>query len=178
MLRNCRMLIVALILHCVALAQSLPPIGSWRDHLPYHEAIAVAGNNSIVYAATPYSVFSIDLEENSINRLSKINGLSEAGIRTIAYEPGSDKAIIAYSSSNIDIVHNQTVHNIDALRRSSIDGDKTIHHIFIDNNKAFISAGIGILVIDLEKYEIAETYLIGNGGSRTPVYAVALHNNF
>jgi ligand-binding sensor domain-containing protein len=178
MLLKYQTLIVALFLQYIAIAQNVPPIGNWRDHLPYHQAIAVSGNNPVIYAATPYSVFSIDLEENSINRLSKINGLSEGGIRTIAYEPGADKAIIAYTSSNIDIVHNQTVHNIDALKRSSIDGDKTIHHIFINNNEAFISAGIGILVIDLEKYEVAETYLIGNGGSRTPVYAVALHNNF
>src|SRR5687767_10359134 len=101
MLLKYRTLIVALLLHCIAIAQNVPPIGSWKDHLPYHQVIAVSGNNPVIYAATPYSVFSIDLEENSINRLSKINGLSEAGIRTIAYEPGSDKAIIAYSSSNI-----------------------------------------------------------------------------
>ena len=37
----------------------LPPIGLWRDHLPYTSAIDVAAGNENIYCATPYSVFSI-----------------------------------------------------------------------------------------------------------------------
>jgi hypothetical protein len=172
------MLVISLILCCSALAQDIPPIGNWREHLPYQTAIAISRTSTGIYAATPYSVFSIDLEENSINRLSKINGLSEASIQTIACDPASDQVVIAYTTGNIDIVHNQTVRNIDAIKKSQIDGDKTVHQIFIHNNDAFLSTGFGIVVIDLNRYEVSATYLIGEGGSKTPVYALALHENF
>jgi hypothetical protein len=32
---------------------SIPPIGQWRDHLPYHSAIDVQAGNNKIFCATP-----------------------------------------------------------------------------------------------------------------------------
>src|ERR1700682_4439964 len=82
----------------------IPPIGNWREHLPYHQAIAVLASAEKLYCATPYSLFSVDIQENSIERISKINGLSEVGISTMQYDTQETKLIIAYSNSNIDVL--------------------------------------------------------------------------
>jgi len=61
----------------------VPAIGNWRDHLPYHQAIGLVSSGSLLWCATPYSLFSVDPAANSMDRLSKSNGLSETGISAI-----------------------------------------------------------------------------------------------
>ena len=58
----------------------LPPIGQWREHLPWHQVFRVVNTSENIWAATPYSIFSVDLAENSIERYSRISGLSETGV--------------------------------------------------------------------------------------------------
>ena len=48
-------------------------IGQWRDHLPYNNCISVKEVGSRIYCATAYSVFYYDKEDNSIQRINKIN---------------------------------------------------------------------------------------------------------
>ena len=53
------------------------PIGSWRTHLPFQKVIDVEVFGQKIYAATEYELFYYDQEDNSINKLNKINGLSD-----------------------------------------------------------------------------------------------------
>ena len=166
----CNFLIISLSAHA-----QLPPVGQWRDHLPYHQTkrviVETTGNNSILWCATPYSVFNVDPSDKSIERWSKISGLSETGVSTIGLEPTSRQLIIAYNNSNVDIVDNNTVKNINAIRHSTISGNKTIYHIIAKDRLAYLSTGLGIIVLDLDKYQVKETWIIGNGGNKTKVTA-------
>src|SRR5690606_3105003 len=78
MMRRVILLIVYYFITLAANAQlEIPPVEGWREHLPYHSAISVTAGNDKIFAATPFSLFSVDLTDNSIERFSKINGLSE-----------------------------------------------------------------------------------------------------
>ena len=55
-------------------------IGQWRDYLPYNNAISLAKMNGKIYVATENNLFYLDLEEQILNRLSTINGLSDVGV--------------------------------------------------------------------------------------------------
>src|SRR6187402_296373 len=90
----------------------LPPVGEWREHLPYNSTIDVTAGNGIVYAATPFSVFSVNTIENSIERFSRVTGLSETGVSTIQYDVLNDKLVIAYKNSNVDIIYRNDIYNI------------------------------------------------------------------
>ncbi|HJW16782.1 MAG TPA: hypothetical protein VJ499_06670, partial [Flavisolibacter sp.] len=105
----------------------------WREHLPYQGAIDVTASPNKVYAATEYSLFSVDLQTNEVNRLSKVSGLSETGISAIKYDELSNKLFIGYSNSNIDIIDNKGIHNVPELKRKAITGDKNIYNIYSDN---------------------------------------------
>ncbi len=155
-----------------------PSIGNWRDHLPYHQAMQVAGTASKVWCATPWSIFSIDIADNNIERYSKVNGLSEAGISAIGLQGTGDKLVIGYNNSRVDVLEDKAIHTIDAIRNSPVAGDKTIHHIFLAGEQAYLSTGIGIVVINLEKYEVKDTYVIGSTGNKTPVNAVTTDGPF
>src|SRR5438874_9854 len=117
-------------LYCMALITpflsqaQLQPIGQWREHLPWQQVTAVTFTNDKVWAATPYSLFSVDATDNSIERHSKINGLTETGISAIGAEATGERVIIAYNNSNIDVLNNNNVTNINALKNSTVAADK------------------------------------------------------
>ncbi len=166
----------------LASRSQIPPIGHWRDHLPYHQAIRLTdpdnGNDQLVWCATPYSVFSINLSDKSIERWSKTGGLSETGISAIAQGITPDQLIIAYNSSNVDILEKNKVINIDDIKRSPLAGNKTIFRVHTRAPFAYLSTGIGIIVIDLQKHEVRDTWIIGSSGSKTAVYATGSDDRF
>ncbi len=139
-------------------------IGSWRAHQPYHQAIGLVWNGSEIFAATPYSIFSIDPSDNSISTYSKVTGLSESGVTAIGFDSTSGKIVVAYESGNLDIILGTLVKNVDALKRSNLPFDKRVYKIICINAQAYLCTGLGIVVLDLNKYEIRETYVIGENG--------------
>ena len=156
----------------------IPPIGYWRDHLPYHSAIDVAVGNNQIFCATPYSLFSIDLSDNSISRMSRVNGLHETGISAIEYDGVNSKLFIGYKTSNIDIVYRNDVFNIPDIKIDNIIGDKTIYNIFSLDKYFYLSTGLGVVVIDAEKYEVKDSWFIGNSGGQVKVNGFTADNSF
>ncbi|MCX6245009.1 MAG: hypothetical protein NTU98_09925 [Bacteroidetes bacterium] len=144
-------------------------IGQWRDHLPYSQCIAVKEVGSRIYCATSFSLFYFDQEDNSIQRLNKINGLSDIGISTINYNSAYNVLVIAYTNANIDLIKDNTIINISDIKRASILGNKTINDIYFIGQYAYLSCGFGIVVLDVAKEEIHDTYYIGANGGQVNV---------
>ncbi|MCS3799772.1 two-component regulator propeller domain-containing protein [Niastella sp. OAS944] len=155
-----------------ALQAQLQPIGQWRDHLPYQQVTGVTHTADEIWAVTPYSLFSVDPADNSIERWSKTNGLAETGINAIAADPTGNRIVIGYNNSNIDVLVEDKITNINAFKNANIAGDKNINAIFINQQLAFMATGIGIVVLNLVKYEIKDTYIIGTGGTKINVNAI------
>ena len=149
--------------------QPVTPVGLWREHLPYKTAIDVTAGSTKIFAATPYSLFSVDVTENSIERLSKITGLSETGISTIQYDAANEKLFIAYSNSNIDIIYKNDIYNIPDIKLDNIVGDKTVYNIYSYNKDYYLSTGLGVVVVNGEKYEIKDSWFIGNGAAKIKI---------
>jgi hypothetical protein len=140
-------------------------IGEWRDELPYYMCISVTEDDSKIYAATPYALFYFDKQDNSAQRLTKINGLSDVGITTINYSKEYKTLVIAYENANVDLLKDNTIINISDIKRAPILGKKTINNICFIGKNAYLSCGFGIVVLDIDKEEIRDTYYIAaNGG--------------
>lgn len=149
--------------------QLLPPIGEWREHLPYKSAVDVAAGDGIIFCATPYSLFTVDVAENSIQRYSRITGLSETGISAIHYDAANKKLVIAYSNSNIDILSGNNIKNLPDIKRDNIIGNKTVYNIFSAGKDYYLSTGLGVIVLNGAKNEVKDTWFIGNGGNQVRV---------
>ncbi len=149
---------------CAFGQNSLPSLGQWREHLPYQVAIDLATSGKTVYAATPLSLFSVDVETAEITRYSKVSGLAETGISTIAYDGAAGKLFIAYGNSNLDVVTSSGIRNIPGLKRSAIAGNKNIYQIYPDGSRCYLATGLGVIVLDAEKYEIRDSWAIGDAG--------------
>lgn len=148
------------------------PIGQWRDELPYYYCNSVAEVGNRIYSSTPYALFYFDKDDNSITRITKIQGLSDIGISCIAYNTSTKTLVIAYADANLDLIQNGNIINISDIYRKTILGNKTINSIYCLGNMAYLECGFGIVVLDLVKQEIKETYYIGSGGTQVNVMSL------
>jgi hypothetical protein len=154
-----------------------PSIGMWRDHLNYSRAISVAAGGGKAYCATAMSLFSYELKENEIHRISKINGLTDMGFQTLSYNRKTKALIIAYTNSNIDVIKGGRTYNMPFVRSSSITGDKRIYSITQKDNLAYLATGFGIVVLDLAGTEVRATYIFGPEGKPIKTNQVAVSND-
>jgi streptogramin lyase len=156
----------------------IPAIGNWREHLPYHQATGVTSSAGKIWCATPYSLYSVDPRDNSMERFSKVSGLHETGISCIRYDGSNDKLIIAYKNSNIDILSGKNIFNIPDIKQKAIPGNKTIYGIFVYGQRVYLSTALGLIVLDENKYEVRDIYIIGNNGDSVAVNALSTDGNF
>ncbi|MBC5992814.1 type IX secretion system anionic LPS delivery protein PorZ [Pontibacter cellulosilyticus] len=155
--------------------QSSLPIGNWRLHLPYNQSKAIAETADKVYVAADKGLFYYDKEFNTTQTMSKVDGLSEQQISTIAYDQGSKTLVIAYQNTNLDLIQNSKIININDVLRKAISGDKKINDITIHNKLAFISSSFGVVVLDLVKHEVKDSYRnLGQNGEAVGVRATAI----
>lgn len=152
-------------------AQAQTAVGRWRDCLDHSQVRQVALTPDGVYAAAKGGLFFFDPAYGTLERMNKTTGLSDAGVSTIAYGDGT--LVVAYNNSNIDLVSGGRVYNLSDIKRSEISGDKSVYSIRFHGGKAYLATGFGIVVLDLARHEIKETYYIGTGGIYTTVRDVA-----
>ena len=176
-LKTFALLIASWLVTSSALAQGGISIGQWRTHLPYQKVIAVEPVGNKIYAATEFELFYYDTEDNSVNILNKINGLSDIGISTISYNESQRKLFVAYTNANVDLIdHEGRIKNMSDIKEKDIMGSKNINHVFCDGDLAYVACGFGIVVFDLKKEEVKDTYYIGNQGDAVNVTDVTIYN--
>jgi len=157
----------------VSLAQPVR-IGDWRTHLPYQRVIDVQVVGNQTYAATPYDLFVYNTEDNSIKLLNKVNGLNDIGVGSIRYSETYKTLVVAYRNTNIDLIRENGITNIRDIRDKDLIGNKIINNVLLHSKYAYLACGFGIVVLDLERDEIHDTYLIGPQGSYINVNDIAV----
>ncbi|KPK85953.1 MAG: hypothetical protein AMS27_06135 [Bacteroides sp. SM23_62_1] len=140
-------------------------VGEWRTHLPYSQAIGVTEAGNKIYCMTRGGLFYFDKADNSINIFTRVDGLSDVQISCINYSPDYDVLVIAYQNANLDLIMGNEIYNLPDIKRKSLTANKSINNIMIIDKYAYLSCGFGIVVINLEKIEVKDTYLIGDNSS-------------
>lgn len=149
---------------------------SWRDHLSYRDASLISLSGSTVSIASAAGIARYDKTSGTFEYLSKVTGLSDAGISALTYSEEYAAAIIGYSDGNIDIRTGGRTYNINDLKRNSTYTSKKINHILCVDDAAYLSCDFGIVKIDLRRRVISETWLIGDGGSALQVNELTIWN--
>ena len=147
-------------------------LGQWQVHVPYNRAKAIAEADGKVYCATEDGFFYFDPEFNEIKTLSKSDGFHSVQVSTLAYDEATQTLLIAYEDTHIDLIRDGEIIPITDIARKSITGEKRIRHIYFRDKKAYLSSSFGIVVLDLQKHEVKETYTnLGTQGQILDVYA-------
>ena len=133
--------------------------------MPYNQVIDVAVAGDVIFAATSYSLFSYNTGDNRIELIDKVKGLSDVGINKIDFNKQLGALLIVYSNGNMDMVRSDgSIINMSDIKDKDILGNKSINNIMFKDQYAYLSCGFGIVVVDLSKEEIYDTYYIGPNG--------------
>ena len=169
-------LVIPILFLQISASNAQTPVGSWSDHLIYNRALSVSVGTKDVYASTGSSIILYNKDFAELKKISRINGLTETGINTIAWSEENETLIIGYSSSNIDLLTNNTIINIPDIYRKNISGRKDINRVRILGKYAYLACSFGIVVIDITKKEIYDTWKPGNGVGNAEVWDIAFGN--
>ncbi len=171
-----RYIIYILLLLCLK-GYSQIPKGEWREHLPYTNIHSIVITDDKIYCAADKSIFIYDKEDYSIQKLSKLNGLSDLDIGSIAYSKIHKSLIVGYNNGNIDVVKDGITYNLSYVKDKNIVANKNINNINIVDNTALISSGLGIIVIDIKKVEFVDLYTVSLTGDYTNVNKTIVVND-
>lgn len=180
-MKSSQVLFQLLMLLCVvqlavthAVAQLSTPVGTWRTHFNYKKAKALAQAGNLIYCATEQGLFYYDKSANEANVLTKLDGLSNNQIAQIKIHSSLKLLIIGYASGALDLVQLDSqfepTSQITTLKfiedNTAILSSKKVSDISFYQNTAFMSYDFGLVVLDLDKKEVKETYLyLGENGN-------------
>jgi hypothetical protein len=151
-------------------------IGQWQEYLSYRRPIAVTVAQGRVYCATKNGIFWLSIIDNSMQRLSKINGLSDIDAINVKYNSNSNKVLVIYKNTNLDIIKEGTIINIPDIKNKSLFGNKVINNVYMDGQFAYLACGFGIVVLDMNKEEIKDSYNMDPLGNAINVRDIAIDN--
>lgn len=153
------------------------PLGTWQDHFPYRRSIAVAEGGGHIYCASNTAVFRYHPPTGEIERITKVNALSDVGIQGLAWNEPLQMLLVYYTNGNLDLLQGDRVFNMGDIRRSSILGNRGIFSVYMEGTRAYLGCGFGIVVVDLARREVRETWFIGPGGSQVQVNGITVIND-
>src|SRR5688572_9720938 len=108
------------------------PIGQWRAHMPYPNAVSVATDGVTLFTASSQSFFTFNASSNELTTYSKVEGMADVGMAYVGYDATTDYTILAYTNGNIDLFKDETFHNIPDVRLKTLNGPKNIYHIYTE----------------------------------------------
>lgn len=151
------------IIHCTLCCKtSAAAIGTWNLYMSYSDITNIEPAGKMVYVLSSNSLFSYNVNDQSINIYNKINSLNDCTINYIAWNNNVKRLIVVYDNNNIDLLDNDGyVVNISEYNNKSTTYDKTINHVTIEGIYAYLSTNFGILKINMRDSEISDTYNLG-----------------
>lgn len=156
-------------------AQTSIPVGTWRTHFSYQQINYIVTAGGRIYCAARNGLFYLDKSDNSLNVLSKADGLSDAGVTAMAYESSSDALLIAYSSGVVDLLTGNRITSFPLIRDAS--QDEQIHHILFTGSTAYLSTDRGVRVLEIQAgkkpaIQIIESYInLSETGDQLPIFS-------
>ena len=151
-------------------SQKLIPTGTWRTHLSYHAPKYCESTLKYVYAATDNGLWRTD-NFGQMTILKKTDGFLAEEITAMKFNRQKNILVIGYIDGGIDLlVNDQRIIPILGFKNKPLQGNKQINTISFVENDALISTEFGILILDLDKFEIRDSYTsIGEFGAQVAV---------
>jgi hypothetical protein len=132
--------------------------GEWHSWPAMWQTENVAETPRQVFAVANGTLYSYGKEDSRVTIYSKQTGLHDTDIQWIGYNAAAKTLLIIYRNGNIDLMSDEGLHNLPYLKNTTAIRDKEIYDIYFHNENAYVAAKFGIMVIRLDRKEIAETY--------------------
>lgn len=141
-------------------------IGKWRTHYSYNNVRQVTDAGDKVFAVANGKLFSMD-NDGVLSTYSTLTGLSGFDIAYTGWSEQEKTLLVVYSDGNLDFLVYNKIHNLPDFKNKSMTADKTIYSLRMEGRFAYLSTGVGLVVIDIKSKEIKETFIpaLSNGNT-------------
>ena len=147
----------------------------WTTHFAYTSVRSMQLSSSHLYALSEGSLFAVNRNDESLIYYSKLSGLNGSVIQRIDYDNYTHRLVITYEDGMIDLLdENEVAHPIADLYLKQMNALKRVQDIAFKDGKAYMAMPFGIMVMNLRKEEISDTYYIGNEGTELVFNAIAI----
>ena len=129
------------------------PIGTWRTHFSYANVQHLAITPQRVYGAANSGLFYVSKSDNSLQLLSKNDGLSDVGVVALSYSPSLDALMLAYRSGRIDVLADGQVVSFTLIQEANQEQKEVIYAIHWDGATAYVSTSQGVRILTVATEE-------------------------
>lgn len=148
---------ISTVFHAFGLA-----VGTWQVYPSYANLTEISPAGDVCFALASGSLFAYNNTTAETTVFNKTTGLAGIDISHIAWSQQAKRLVVAFGDGNIDLVSaSGDITNVPGLYLSETVSDKTVSHIYIDRQFAYMSIGVGVMKLDVKKGVIADTYQLG-----------------
>ena len=134
------------------------PVGTWRAHPAYNDATFSLKAFGLIFVVSDGAIYFYDPADEGLYTIDKTGGLGDTDIAAIGYCNSEKAVLLVYSNGNIDIIYDDlSIYNFTDLKNNRT-GNVQVNELKITGNKAYISCNIGLVVFDIKRREINNTY--------------------
>lgn len=136
-------------------------VGTWQAYMSYQEPQQIVKVGNILFVRASNSLYTYNLDDQSITTYDKIRGMSDTGIKLIAWNSNAQRLLIVYNNSNIDLMDRSgNIVNISSLYSKAMTQDKTVNSIYVYEDYAYLATGFGVTKLNMKQKEITESYIL------------------
>ncbi len=150
------------------------PVGHWRHHLPNNRIFHIEETPGRIVGATTYGLVVFNKDDNSVERINKVHGLSDFGISAISWSAEQEALLVGYENGNLDLIDGNNFVNIPDIMQASILGSKKINSMEPHAGRILVACDFGIIEFDADNYLVLDTWFIGPFGSMVNVNDLAI----
>ena len=170
--------IVLLVLFSMISSQGVVAgIGTWKNYTSLRSVRAVASDGQTLWAATSGGLFRFDPADSTYQKFVNSDGLSTNNVTAIAADT-SGIIWIGHQSGAIDVYDSRkgSWRYITDVALSA-KTNKIINSFMRSGDNMYITAGFGIAVFSVTKFEFSDTYTGFSTATQPNVLSVALFQN-
>ena len=135
----------------------------WQVYPAYNVCTQNIPVGTRIYALMESKLMAYDTEDHTITTFDWTRQLNDVAIAFIHYSADAGRLILVYDNGNIDLLSttdDDDVINLAQLKNSTLQ-NKSINNVQVDGSTAYVCTGFGIVVVDMSKGIIQETYNLG-----------------
>lgn len=138
----------------------------WEDYFSYFDISKIEIIGDELYSATEGGLFSYNINNNEISKISKVNGLSGVVVTGFSYNDDYQTFLIGYEGGMFDVFTPDGISlNVDLIIDNDFQGNKSIKHISNSGDYAVLSMDFGVLYFNIPRKEVSETIYFRQLGS-------------
>ncbi|MEN9967991.1 MAG: hypothetical protein RIR94_160 [Bacteroidota bacterium] len=156
-------LLLVLLLTFGSIAKAQIPMGTWKYHVASAKAIDIVTDGERIFTALENGLYIYNpyTEEGVLK--TALNGLSDIEISCLYHDATENATYIGYANGNIDKWQAGKITNLPAIKLAQISNSKRINQFERNGAYIYVANDFSIVLIDVAKEEIKDTYYPTNG---------------